>query len=383
MPREFRLALAAFASDMGLYLLMLAVAWRASDLGAGALLMGSIPLLYSGPYSALALVAGGRSDHGPRHRRIRAGALVAAGGALLVARAASLPLVMLSVPVLGLGLANFWPSLQAAFSELRGGRDLGRLMGWFNVGWSSGKATGFLAGGALVAGLGAAPTSVVAALCFAGAAAAVPGLPLPGDHSEAVAADPRRPPAHRQQRFLWSARLANALGFGLAALLTVHLPAQMRAEGTGAQLMGGFLGLVFVAQALGFLWLRAHAGWRYRALPLLLSLLLAGALAAVAPWLAGGRALLVLAPPLGVALGFCYLSSIYYAVDAPGARGRRAGAHEASLGIASALLPLLAGAAGALGDSPTLPFLCGGAVALLAAALAGHWLRPGGETDGS
>ena len=69
----------------------------------------------------------------------------------------------------------------------------------------------------------------------------------------------------------------------------------------------------------------------------------------------------------GLSFGFAYQASLTYSLRRGGARGKRAGIHEAVLGTGASLLPLLAGQAALLAGGVRGAFLvAGGAAALLA-----------------
>jgi predicted MFS family arabinose efflux permease len=248
------------------------------------------------------------------------------------------------VPLIGVGLGFFWPSVQAGFSEVFAGRDLHRMVRLLNVSWSLGKGMGLLLGGLLLESLGAQGVSLLAALAFGVAAVAVPWMDRPGDHSQAVEEDERVPTIPRRIAFLRSAWIANAATFAVAATLNHHLPRVVRGHGMDAGDFGLFMGVVFFAQTLWFALVGPMRWWHFRAAPLL-----GVQIAVIAGVLGVGHltsiwSLLLLAPPLGFGLGFAYQSSIYYSLHAPVGRGRQAGVHEAALGIASASIPLAGGA---------------------------------------
>ncbi len=365
MTAPLRMALAALLTDLGLYLLMLSLPYRVLEHGGSSAVLGSVPLLYAGPYAVVALVAGRFSDRWPRRAPIRFGLGLAAIAAVALHLVRPLGAALALVPLVGVGLGFFWPSLQAGFSELREGRDLDRLTRLFNISWSVGKGTGLLAGGLLLARIGTEGLALLSAVAWVGAALSVPWLRRPGDHAAALQEDPRRPPDTRQSAFLRSAWLANGIAFGVAATLNHHLPPLLNGRGIGADRFGIFLGGVFFSQTVVFLFLAPRPGWRYRAAPLLGIQALVLSAILIAPFAPSWPLLLALAPLFGLGLGFAYQSSLYYSLHARTGRGRQAGVHEAALGIASATIPVLGGVLATLSGRPVLPFvMAAGAVAL-------------------
>ena len=373
MRTDRRLALAAFCTDLALYLLMLSLPYRVLEYGASSLVLGLVPLLYAGPYSLVALGAGRVSDRWPRRGPIRAGLALAMLGAILLTQVDTLGAMLAAIPLVGIGLGFFWPSVQAGFSELLEGRDLHRLTRRFNISWSAGKGLGLLAGGALLGVVGAPGLAAIAAAVWLLAGLAVPPMARPGDHSNVVLQDTVHASPARRRAFLRSAWIANGVAFGVAATLNHHLPRLLLASGIEADGFGLFLGLVFFAQVFLFAVLGSQLGWRYRVAPLLvLQVVLMVAVIAVAH-VRSIVALMFLAPVFGAALGFVYQSSLYYSLHAPRGRGRQAGVHEAVLGIAGATLPLIGGAV-ATSAGPVAPFYVAAAATCIVLILSSTWL---------
>ncbi len=344
MKPSARLALAAFCTDFGLYLLMLSLPFRVLALGGGALQLGLVPVLYATPYSLVAATAGRLSDRWPRRRPIRVGLAFAVLGALSLARADDLPTLFASIPFIGVGLGFFWPSLQAGFSELHRGHRLLAMVSLFNVSWSAGKGGGMLLGSILLARMGPGFVSILAAAAYAMAAVVLPWMDRPRDHHLAVRADPRRPAPHRHRAFLHSAWIANGVGFGIVATVNHHLPQLAVRWGEGEREVGTLLAVVFLSQTLFFLQAGSRQWWHYRKGYLIAAQLLLVAAAGLLPQSPQIFLLVPLGAGLGIALGFAYQSSIYYSLDAPHSRGSQAGVHEAVLGVASATIPLVGGA---------------------------------------
>lgn len=366
MQASHRLSVAAFCTDFALYLLMLSLPFRVLDLGGSAAQLGWIPVLYAGPYSLVAALAGHVSDRWPRRGPIRFGLAVAMLGAASLIRANSLTSIFSSVPLVGVGLGFFWPSLQAGFSEVQQGRNLMKMVSQFNMSWSAGKGSGMLLGGILLGATGPGVVSALAATSLLIAAAAVPWMDRPADHSAVIEADPIRPPAPRQAAFLKSAWVANGVGFGVVATVNHHYPRIALQHGLDSADVGKLLAAVFLSQTLFFLQSGARRWWHYRTLPLVAVQLVLACVVVGVGWSSGLSSLLPLGVLLGIALGLAYQSSIYYSLDAASARGGQAGIHEAVLGLASAAIPWVGGQLVApLGD--LMPFYLAAACVLAAA----------------
>ena len=343
MLQAIRLGMVAFCCDLAIYVIMVALPFRLLSLGAGSLLLGSVPALYAAPYSVLVLFAGQRSDRRGRSQLIRLGAAIAAGGAVLLALAGQPVTIVACIPILSFGVSMIWPSIQAGFSELPGGSSLTRQIGIYNLSWSSGKALGFLIGGTMVAHWGAAASIACGAIGYCTAAVTVPRLARDAPRVAEAASRGEALPLSQRRAFLRATWIANGIAFGVGAVLNHHLPRLFVERGIEADRFGLLLGTIFAAQTTSFLLLARWRAWHYR---LRLLVLVQFALATLALCFAFATHLFVLFPlaiALGLGLGFCYQSSLYYSLHAESGRGRQAGIHEASLGIAAALLPLAGG----------------------------------------
>jgi MFS family permease len=116
MHPRYRLACAATASDLALYLIMLSLPYRVMGLGASSAVLGLVPLAYAVPYSLTAATAGRFSDRWPRRGPIRAGLTVALAAATGLAIVDGVAAILACVSFLGVGRGFFWPSIQAGMS---------------------------------------------------------------------------------------------------------------------------------------------------------------------------------------------------------------------------------------------------------------------------
>lgn len=376
MHPRYRLAFAATASDLALYLIMLSLPYRVMGLGASSAVLGMVPLAYAVPYSLTAATAGRSSDRWPRRGPIRAGltvALLACAGLAVLDGVAP---ILACVSGLGIGLGFFWPSVQAGMSEISSGANLGRDIRLLNMGWSAGKGLGMLGGGLLLPVIGGEGLAMVAGSAWLVCFLVLPSMGRPGSHHESVQADERRPAVPMQRAFLRAAWIANGLAYAVAATLNHHLPKLLRESGIESGRFGTFLGLVFLTQTLVFFLVGPRRWWHYRVRPLVAiqGTLVVATLVVVRP--AGFGSLLMLAPLFGLALGFLYQSSLYYSLHAPEGRGAQAGIHEATLGIFGAMVPLLGGFAVASGGLGA-PFLVAAAAALTGLLLGLVWFAGG------
>jgi MFS family permease len=369
---------AAFLADMALYLTMTGVPYRALALGAGPVILGFLPVARALPYSLSTVWAGGRSH---RHGRLRLAPVtltVAAAAAAGLAAAPGFAAIYGLLAVIGLMLAFFWPAVQATLADVAERESVTGNLGWFNIGWSTGKAVGFAAGGFLLAGFGFQALFLTAAFAFLAVAALVVNLSRTRAALPAAPAAPGSAPGpavspHTVHRFRLAAWTGNALAFGVGAVLNHHYPNWLTVHGRSEALFGSYLGLVFAAQTVTFAVLTRYSGWRYRAAPLLGSQVPLILVLLILPRLDAPAAILATAPLVGVGLGTAYFASIFYSVQDPSLRGRHAGVHESLLGVGSMILPVAGGwAAGATGHL-VAPYLTA-ALAAVGGLLVQGWL---------
>jgi MFS family permease len=380
---------AAFLADMALYLTMTGVPYKALALGAGPLLLGLLPVARALPYSLTTVWAGGLSEGKERLRLARGTLLVAAIATMALVVVSSLPWIYLLLVLTGFSLAFFWPAVQAALADLARSGGMAGNLGWFNISWSTGKAFGFFAGGMLLAGFGFTALFVTAACALLVVAALVVTLPrssggqpvrsVPPGEGMAVAG--RGSPARGVDRFRKAAWTANAVAFGIGAVLNHHYPNWLEVHGRSEALFGSYLGLIFGSQTATFALLARFAGWRYRPGPLIGAQIPLVGVLAVLPWLSSPVLILATAPLVGVGLGMTYFASIFYSVETPGQRGRNAGVHEALLGVGALSLPFLGGWVAQITGHLEAPYLFAAAVGMVSLGIQGGLVGRGALTS--
>jgi MFS family permease len=369
MPRTFRFFAAAFGVDFAVNLTLVGVPWKAIALGATPLELGLLPTVWSVVYIVSAIAMGHLSDRAPRLRLSGSGAAITAVAMVAMAAARSIPGMMAGLAVLALGLAMFWPSLQAALAAAEPPERLPKNLGGFNLSWSSGKGIGFALGGVLyawrgfglIAGLSAAAALAIAALLLSarraspavtGAAAMPAGSPVP----TSPGVDPKRAAA-----FLAAAWIANGVSYGAVATLAYHYPKFLEAQGFRAAHFGFFLGTTYLSQTVVFaILLRTHA-WHFRRVGLYLVHLVLALVLLVLPRVHAPAVQLALAPLIGAGLALAYYSSIYYSLHAAARPGGNTGRHEAIIGSGVLLAPPIGGwLATATGNLAAPYWLCAG-----------------------
>jgi hypothetical protein len=267
-------------------------------------------------------------------------------GALLVWAGAAL------LPVLGQGEAPLWvaaligpaaaavtwPVVESYLGAGRHGAAMRSAIGWFNVTWTPAMAVPLLLMPAL-ARHGPLATMVLAAAANVAAAAAllgVPARPAPHHHDPAAATVPRNYPA-----LLRAVSWLLPLSYLLSATLAPVLPHRLAEVGGGAASETAVAALWMIARFATLLLMWRVGFWHGRASTLVLA----------AAALAGGMALVLLGPRLGVVvagllafgagMGLTYYAALYYSLSVGHAAVDAGGGFEALIGVGYTVGPLL------------------------------------------
>lgn len=365
------LLLASFACDFAVSVLTLAMQFLGIKLKASPMLLGLYGTVGSGIYGAMALIAGRVSDR--FGRRLAAGAVFVTAGVWVVIGLQTSPYMLLLVaPISSASLAFFWPPVQAWIGDLVRDRDLlNRVLGSFNVLWTTGLMLGPVACGYLweyqhlapflaAAGVGvgiaallmfvpmrtrrAAATKVSVPTTSVPEGAVAPASTLAAGESAAEEEEEEEGLDARADYYLPLAWAANFVSWAAVGVVRSLFPKLADGMGFSEVLTGWLTFAYYVGQLFAFIGLRQMTGWRYRRLPLVVGLV-GGGLGMAGAWL--GRSPLIFALSFGVAglsVGFTYVASLYYSLHAPAElRGRRAGIHEMTVGAGGALGPLVGG----------------------------------------
>lgn len=253
--------------------------------------------------------------------------------------------LMLLGPCLLLGITGglIWPALEGANSENQTPEQIKRGISWFVVSWVTGNMTGVLVFGWLYEFNPLIPFQVTAVIgVVVTILASFPRLfehaPWPGQltsHAD------QHVPRGKRELFVRLAFLANFATWVAAACIRNLLPEYAHAQGlTGVRygiLMSTMMVGFFAANALLTLW---H-GWHYSG-----RVFIAGQALGVLALLYfsvtdcyGG--LLTAQFLVGAVMGLTYFASIYYGMELGGSDTGHGGYHEAIIGAASGLGPLV------------------------------------------
>ena len=333
-----------YSFSMGMVLVALPL-W-ALRLKASAVQLGAFGTLLAASISLWCVVFGRLSDRVDRPRMMAFGALLASVVMCSVPLFPYIQWLFVVTALAGMAGGLYWPALEAKVAEDSDGEGLAGHLSLFNVGWSSGHASGALLGGFI---MGQRPewtfyvTSTILLLLSMRI--------LIGHLSRWKGAgieDPlmREEEEHRPKEadaFLHIARMGSfAVYFGVASIrwlfpklalsLDIH-------EGT----VGVLIGIMMGAQALMFFLMGRVRVWPYRFEAVLVAQtlpLLGLTLAWVGSSAVGFGAAFC---AVGLGAGMTYTMGLFYSVHGHHAKGSNAGIHEAVAGSGALLGPILGG----------------------------------------
>lgn len=224
MGRVARYIVLAGVMDLVIYVaLSLIPLLSVRKFGAGAMVLGGLPVAWGLVYSATATFGGRLSDRVSRTALMRVGLLATIVACIFFARATAVWHFFAGLPLVAVGMACFWPALQAAIADESGPGTLVRNLGWFNVTWSLGKGLGVLGGGVLLDYLGRDGFYVaagIATLLFV----LMPRVARGGGMGTALDPESADAPAATRRGFWLAALIANFAAFGLGTTVIVHYP---------------------------------------------------------------------------------------------------------------------------------------------------------------
>ena len=198
MPRLLVLFVTAFVDMVGLAMIVPLLPFYATDLGANATVVGVLVSAFSVAQLAVAPVWGRFSDRYGRRPAILAGLLLTAGAYLIFAAARSVPALLLSRLVQGMGGGTIGV-VQAYVADASTSEQRTKSLGWLSAVTSLGAVAGPAFGSAMISlGGRSAPglAAAVLALLVAGFAARFlvesRELRAAGSHAQSSRTSPRR-----------------------------------------------------------------------------------------------------------------------------------------------------------------------------------------------
>lgn len=342
------LFVAAFANDLSVACVALAIQWHAIRLHAVPLELGLLGTFGAAAYTLGCIFTGSVSDVWGRRKPMLLACLVCPTVWLLMTQTAKPYQLLLLGPWASFSLALFWPPLQAWLAEFAAGsrQRLNRIMAIFNIAWSMGIMLGPLLAGFLWQWRW--PSAFVLPALFT--AALVPVLmrtPLPQHVSALEPEETHTISPQRAQLYLYLAWIGNFASWFARGTVNTMFPKLADTLNFPHPLVGTLIFLLSLAQTIAFLAARSSARWQYRLLPLWAAELLG--LSGMALAAMTERAVLFAVGFIlcGICSGMTYVSSLIYALAGVREnRGRRSAWHEAVLGLGIVVGPLVGGTLG-------------------------------------
>lgn len=271
-----------------------------------------------------------------------------------------------------------WPALEAFATHGESDEGTKRMVGVYNLTWSSCAGLMYFAGGSLYEWLGARSLFWIPAGILAGQflltlwLEKLPHSPAPSPapaaphHPEDAAFHQPVPPA----TFLKMAWLANPFAYIAIHSFLAVVPGRSAELGLTVAQSGWFWSVWFLARLGTFFLLWQWGGWHYRFRWMLAAFIaLIGAYVVLLLGKSFG-VLLAAQVVFGLATGLLYYASLFYSMDVGETQGEHGGIHEAAIGIGICLGPAVG--AGALWLAPNQPHAGAfGVTALLLVGLAG------------
>ena len=243
---------------------------------------------------------------------------------------------------IGLLIGMKWPIIESYVTAGATPDRALRVLGQFNMAWSSSMPLALAATGLMIAHL--PPTSFIAlaAVIYAASLVVLRGLPvvpdhLPHDHPERP--DPVR--LRRYRALMLSARWSMLGSCAMMFLLVPLMPSIFDRLGHGVAWSPGLSSVLDVCRFAAFALLGAWTAWRGRSLPLILAAvgLPAGFLTVL---FAQSTAAAVVGQVIfGFAAGQAYYAAIYHAMVLHNASVEAGGQHEGLIGAGFALGPAI------------------------------------------
>ncbi len=335
----------AFVMDICILIVRPTFPLLADSLGASPLIVGMIAATMSMVYSFTALGFGRISDLIGRRPIVLGSFVVFAAGSLLVAGSKSVANLFLTISVVGIGMAMFWPIVEAWIADSAGDQQ-DDAMRKYCLSWSTGTMVGpVIAGGLLGSsmrfGLALSVASLLSIVSLAVVLLSGAREGRLGTANEPTAGSPS---ASGAPAGLFYLSLVALLSIWMAQTTTyTFFPLISSQAGISPQVMGILLFFLGAGRTLSFLLLARQPRPATTYIIILSSLLVASLSCSVfmltsSPVLFGVALLL-----FGLAVGAVYVTGLRLAVGATSGRGLRAGLFESVIGIGALISPIGSG----------------------------------------
>lgn len=257
--------------------------------------------------------------------------------------------VIIFACIANVGMCFTWPVLEALISENETPAGLSRAVGIYNITWAATNALGYFIGGTLIVTFGFHSIFYIPAVILVGQLALTFWLekipaPAAAENDASLPPDANRPTPTLAKTFLRMAWLANPFAYIAINTLLAVIPG-LAAKFQMSPMLAGFICSLWCFVRLGtFVILWRWPGWHYRFR--WLATAFAMLIVAFAALLVAPNLVVLVAAQIffGAAIGLIYYSSLFYSMDAGGAKSEHGGIHEAAIGAGNCIGPLVGAA---------------------------------------
>jgi len=338
---------APFLVDMLMGSITIAVPLLAISLGVSSFWLG---ILGSSPgltYVSLCFLFGKLSEKWHRKNLLVLGLFVYAAASLLLSFSSRIYHLYLSMLLLGIAGAMFWPSLEAWIAEKESKRTLMQKMALFNISWSTGFAMGPLIGGILFGMNFKLPfyfafiVSIFVLLILFYKTPKISFATKSKSFTDKTFISEDPPDSF--SLYIKISRMANfilCLCMGMIRYIFPKLATQLQISSSS---LGLLMFIISLSQMFTFYGLGRVHQWHYRIFPLVLFQLIA-TVGLLIIFTTSSLSLFFLAFVLvGMGLGMTYSSSLFYSINVISQKGPSAAIHETVLMSGFLLGPLIGG----------------------------------------
>jgi len=341
------LYVAPFLMDALMGSISIAVPLLAISLGVSSLTLGTIGFAPGLAYISLCFLFGKLSERWHRKNLVLLGCLGYALASFFLIFSSQIYQLYLSMILVGVGAAMFWPALEVWIAEKENKKPLIRRIGLFNVSWSMGLTIGPLVGGILFGIYLKLPYyfALFVSLC-------VFFILLWRTQKVSFSTSTRisRPqssfsedPPKEASLYIQISRVANfALWFSIGTIRYMF-PKLGTELGISPSFLGVLMFTLPLSQTLTFYILGVSSRWHYHIFPLVFSQFIA-ILGLLVVFIVTAFPLFLLAFVfIGIGIGMTHFSSLFYSINVTFGKGSGAGIHETVLGTGGLLGSLLGG----------------------------------------
>ncbi|MEA1964881.1 MAG: MFS transporter [Candidatus Aerophobetes bacterium] len=342
---NFVLFLATFLTTIALSTVYIAIPLFAIQLGADPLNLGGLGFTSNLCFICFCLLFGKLSDRWKRKNIILLGFVGYSLASFLLSFSSHLYQLFIFIAFLGISGAMFWPSLEAWLAE-RSGKRLLKQIAHFDVSWSMGAIIGPLIGGSIFQIFPRFPF-YIAGFFYLAIFFLILREPSKTEYkasSNSKKSSYKENGDHATSSFYlylaWIATFASYFSLGILRYIFPKLFTEM---GFTPLTLGILMSTIPASQALIFCILGQTSRWHYRLVPLLSAQLLI-VFALILIFLSNSLPIFFLSFMfVGIGIGICSFSSLFYSVNTYRNRGARAAIHEAFLGSGLLIGPLVGG----------------------------------------